>query len=77
MRTRWSDDRVDDLKERVDSGFAAVDKRFDDIESKIQSQGEELRAEIDKRFDIFERRFNVLLGAMVTGVVSLVVNSLS
>lgn len=76
MRTRWADDRIDDLKERVDSGFAEVDKRFDRVESKIQSQGEELRAEIDKRFDMIERRFNVLLGSIATGVVGLVVSNL-
>ncbi len=35
-RTRWSDDRVDDLVKSVSRGFDAVDRRFDRVEGDIK-----------------------------------------
>ena len=63
MRTHWPDDRIDDLKEQVDSGFAQVDKRFehvdqrfnrvderiDALKSEVQDQGTELRGKIEEQ----------------------------
>ena len=49
MREAWTDERLDDLNEKVDKGFARVDARFDSMQSHI-----------DKRFDSFEGRFAAL-----------------
>jgi hypothetical protein len=35
-RTRWTDDRVDDLVKRVSRRFDAVDRRFDRVEGDIK-----------------------------------------
>jgi hypothetical protein len=110
MRQTWTDDRMDDLVQRVDSGFAQV---HDDIaalradnrevrremtglaselrrenkafaselrtESKalageLRGETNALRTEMNRRFDAFDRRFDLLFGTMLTGFVGLIVS---
>jgi hypothetical protein len=40
VREKWTDERLDDLAQRVDRGFEAADRRFDAI---------------DRRFDALQR----------------------
>ncbi len=42
MRSRWTDDRMDDLVQRVDAGFAQVDARFAQVDARF--------AQVDARF---------------------------
>jgi len=37
MRTRWTDERIDDLKATVDDGFKRVEGRLDRVEGRIAS----------------------------------------
>ena len=46
-RTKWTDERVDDLVSHVDACFTQVDRRFD---------------EVDRRFDCVDRRFDRVEG---------------
>ncbi|HEX6665337.1 MAG TPA: hypothetical protein VF081_01945 [Solirubrobacterales bacterium] len=39
MTQSWTDDRIDDLAQRVDNGFAQVDRRFE----QVQEEQRELR----------------------------------
>ena len=59
-RETWTDERLDDLNDKVDRGFAHVDKRFD---------------KIDKRLDKLEERFyalnRTLLGGMIVIIAAL------
>jgi flagellar biosynthesis/type III secretory pathway protein FliH len=50
MRKSWTDERLDDLSVRVETGFAQVDTRF---------------AEVDARFDKLEGRFDRLQHTLV------------
>ena len=49
MRERWTDDRMDDLVQRVDTGFAQVDARFAEVHEDIAAlrvDNKELRREM-------------------------------
>jgi len=149
MTEHWTDDRMDDLAQRVDSGFASVDNRFTELhednrqlrremialrselrvdnaklETELRTGGEtqaselrsemgalaqelrgemkelreelcgemkglreelrgemkelsqDLRAEMHDRFKAIERRFDIVIGAMVSGLIGLVVSNL-
>jgi hypothetical protein len=49
--TEWNDDRLDEFRERVDDGFAKVDKRFERLELKV----DEGFAGVNTRFDALQR----------------------
>lgn len=49
-RTRWTDERVDDLVSHVDARFDAVDSRFDNVERRF----DDARQDVDRRFDRVE-----------------------
>jgi hypothetical protein len=35
MRDRWTDERLDGLNEKVDRGFALMERRFDRIDERL------------------------------------------
>jgi hypothetical protein len=55
MREAWTDERLDDLTERMDRGFDRVDREI-----------RELREDVDARFDKFEARFERLEAQLTT-----------
>jgi len=59
MRDRWTDERLDDLNEKVDRGFDRVDVRFDRVDERF--------ARIDERFDRIDDRFEALHRLLVQG----------
>jgi hypothetical protein len=61
MREVWTDERLDDLNARVDDGF--------------RHQGanvRELRAEMNRRFDGIDRRFDALQRTIIMSLASLI-----
>ena len=84
MRQSWTDDRLDDFRERVDERFDAVDrrfdavdKRFDGIDRRLDRLDERLDTELPRlheRIDSVQRTmlqgFLVLVGTQVTFFVS-------
>ncbi len=67
----WNDDRLDDLKDRVDAGFAQVDERFAQVderfvrlEAKIDARIDRLDAKVDAKIDAaaFELRQEIKEG---------------
>jgi hypothetical protein len=62
VRKAWTDERLDDLAKKVDSGFARMDSEF----AEMRGNFKDLQSE-------FNRRFDILTGAIVTGVVGLIV----
>ena len=60
MRQSWSDDRLDDLNNRVDAGFARVDERFAQVEARFNH----LEARIDERF----ARLDAKIDSKIDGV---------
>jgi hypothetical protein len=74
-RTAWTDERLDDLSNRVDRGFEQVDRRFDQVDRRFEetnrrfdSLGSELRTEIDSL------RVTILRvgGGMMVGLVGVI-----
>jgi hypothetical protein len=57
MRQSWSDDRLDDLNNRVDVGFARVDERFAQMEERMDTRFARLEAKIESSFDRLDAKF--------------------
>jgi tetrahydromethanopterin S-methyltransferase subunit G len=53
-RGKWSDDRLDDLNQKVDDGFESVDKRFD---------------KVDERFSHLERKIDWLTYCLLVAAI--------
>jgi hypothetical protein len=71
MREAWTDERLDDLSERMDRGFDRVDKDLRELRADVKS----LQGKVDERFEATHRLMvQVAVGmsaAMVTGFVGL------
>ena len=71
MRQSWTDDRLDDLARRMDSGFAQV---HGDIAALRVSQEACARADVvDRRFEALEARFDRFQATILGGFLSIVV----
>jgi len=78
-REKWTDDRLDDLNQKVDGGFAQVDKRFDKVdarfekvEGKIEGGVKELRDDMNVRFDKVDGRFESLNRTLLWSAVGVI-----
>jgi ribosome assembly protein YihI (activator of Der GTPase) len=47
MRETWTDERLDDLNDKVDRGFERMDARFDRVDGKFDR--------VDERFEALHR----------------------
>ena len=61
MRKTWTDERLDDMNRRMESGFKRVD---DDIRG--------LRAEMNARFDALQRTLIQLGGGLIAALIGLI-----
>lgn len=59
-RKAWTDERLDDLAQGMDKGFAEV-----------KGEVKDLRKEMNSRFNSIDARFDALQRTMVLGVVSM------
>jgi chromosome segregation ATPase len=50
-RHTWTDERLDDLNNKVDQRFDEVDQRFDRVDADIRELGSELRGETGRLRD--------------------------
>ncbi|MDX6601421.1 MAG: hypothetical protein QOF13_623 [Solirubrobacterales bacterium] len=77
MTSRWTDDRMDDLKHqvdelgrRVDSGFAEQRKemnaRFDRLEASLEARFEKVDARFEKVDDRFDRTQEMVIALHAT-----------
>src|SRR3954451_4252717 len=73
--TEWNDDRLDELNGRVKEGFAEVDKRFEQVATKDEMA--EIRAQLNRLNDRFDRFLFIFLGACVGLVGSFLVAAFS
>jgi len=55
-REKWTDDRLDDLNQRVNDGFARVEGDIRGLQVEVKKQGESLRAEMSTRLGETEAR---------------------
>jgi hypothetical protein len=87
-RQTWNDERMDEFAGRTEENFKEVRAEIRDTRTELRVEIQEvrtelkgdirdLRGEMNGRFakleDKFDRRFDILLGAMATGFVGLIV----
>lgn len=59
MRESWTDERLDDLNDKVDRGFERVDKRFEQVDKRFD--------QVDRRFERVDAEFLTVRGEMKAG----------
>jgi tetrahydromethanopterin S-methyltransferase subunit G len=59
VRESWTDERLDDLKAKVDEGFKKVDQRFEKVDQRFDRLEARVftREEAEQRFQVVDRRF--------------------
>jgi hypothetical protein len=65
MRQSWTDERLDDLSQRMDEGFRRVD-----------ADVRELRTEMNARFDNLNRSLLQLGGGVIVALIGLIATQL-
>jgi len=77
MREAWTDERLDDLSDRMDRDFARVDARFDRFEAEVERRFDKLDDRFDKledslgsRFERIDSRFEWLWRLMLASYVT-------
>lgn len=66
-RESWTDERLDDLNDRVSDGFRRVDDRFGRVESEIK----DLRNEMNDRFERVESRLDSIQRLIAFGAIAM------
>jgi hypothetical protein len=81
MRDKWTDERLDDLKDHMNEGFGRQQANLRDVRSEVhdlRSDVNALRAEMNTRFEAMQRLILQvgagMIGTMVIGFVGLVVS---
>jgi hypothetical protein len=73
VRDKWTDERLDDMNERMGKGFDRLDKDIREVRSEVAG----IRGEMNSRFEATHRLIIQvgagLFGTMVIGFLSLVV----
>ncbi|HEX5928605.1 MAG TPA: hypothetical protein VFY48_04350 [Solirubrobacterales bacterium] len=67
MRESWTDERLDDLNDRVSEGFRQNDERFGRVEGEIR----DLRAEMNARFERVDSRLDSIQRTLAIGAITL------
>jgi tetrahydromethanopterin S-methyltransferase subunit G len=80
--TEWNDDRLDELNGRMKEGFAEVDKRFEQVDKRFEQvatkeEMTEVRVQLNRLNDRFDRFLFIFLGACVGLVGSFLVAAFS
>jgi hypothetical protein len=80
VREKWTDERLDDMGDRIGEGFDRLDKDIREVRSEVAG----VRVEMGNRFESVDQRFEAthrliiqvgggLFGTMVIGFLSLLV----
>ena len=74
VRDAWTDERLDDLNRRVDTGFGELRGEMAGLRgemSELRREMNELRRESNERFESLEMRLDSVQRTMVYGFVSM------
>lgn len=85
VREAWTDERLDDLKERMNTGFLEVKGEIREVKGELRAMRAELKAEIaevarrldqldartDERFDKLNARFDRLTYTLIAALIGL------
>jgi hypothetical protein len=61
-REKWTDERLDDLNQKVDQGFARMDARFEHLEARIDAKFDGLNRTLVGGFCVIVAALIGLLG---------------
>jgi hypothetical protein len=70
MRSKWTDERMDEFAERTEENFREVRREIRGVETGLRSEMDTRFARLEGKMD---RSFNILFGALATGFVAAVV----
>lgn len=76
---RWSDERLDDLNDRVRSGFDRIDADLRSIRGEMGALRGEMNArfeQVDARFDALQRTMLQLGGGIIVALIGLIATQL-
>jgi hypothetical protein len=71
MRSTWTDSRLDDFKDRVDSRFDDLDNRVSELSARVGELDTRITGRIDGLQHTMVQAFIALMVAMFTGFVGL------
>jgi flagellar capping protein FliD len=71
-REKWTDERLDDLNEKVDRGFAELKAEMKAGFDRMEARFEKVDERFEKMDERFERMQQMLLGGAVAIIVSLI-----
>lgn len=74
---RWTDERLDDLAERVDKGFAEVKGEVRDLRAEMNQRFDSLTGETNSRFDAMQRTMIIGFASIVASVIGAVIAGLA
>ena len=72
MRSTWTDERMGDLAQRIETGFGRADTEIRGLCTEIG----DLRTEMNTRFDSMQRTMVTMMGTTVLGFASLLATQL-
>jgi len=64
VRDKWTDERLDDLNERVSEGFRRVDDEFRALRGEMNSRFDAMDAKFEAKFDAMDAKFEARFDAM-------------
>jgi hypothetical protein len=80
MRESWTDDRLDDFRERTEENFRHVDRRFEQVDKRfdrvdadlreLRGESKALRGEMNERFESLQRQMVYAAIAMTTAMLA-------
>jgi hypothetical protein len=77
-REKWTDPRIDDLRdgvkdlgERMDARFKQVDARFNQVDARF-AQVDARFTQVDARFDALQRTLMLIGGGIVAALIALI-----
>ena len=72
MRVSWTDERLDDLSQRMDAGFERVDRDIRDLRTEMSGGFDR----IDARFDVLQRTLFLAAAGVVASLIGLIATQL-
>jgi hypothetical protein len=65
MREKWTDERLDDMSERMGEGFKRIDEEVRGLRSDMTTEFAAVRGEMSSRFDATQRLIVQVGGGML------------
>jgi uncharacterized protein YPO0396 len=65
MRDAWTDERLDDLTERMEKDFRRVDERFEEVITRMDHGFEQINARMDRESHLVHTRFDTLQQGLI------------